>query len=194
MRSFTSALSIAVLASGMVAAQSSTTTIDIVEAGATEAPSAGIAGSIVSVNAISTIIAIQCTSSNTDCPITSPWTITQGPSTFSMSVAFSTLSEGVEVELTIDENCKITSSTAGASCTNSVGFELSLDGSKTSTNTIEKPTFTAGDLSYQKLLITAGVEKFSQPQATETPGAAPRIGVKGAAMAMVAGAAAFGLM
>jgi hypothetical protein len=78
-----------------------------------------------------------------------------------------------------------------------VGVEASYGGESSSTNTIEKPTFAADEITYQTLLITGGVEKFSQPSATQTPvGAAGRIGVgmEGAAIGMVAGIIAIGLM
>jgi hypothetical protein len=198
MPSFTSTLFIAVLASSLVAAQNpSTTYIQVIAAGTTQPPTAGVAGSIVGVNAVATTIAVACTSSNVDCPVVNPWTVTQGASTFSMSAAWSTYSAGIEVGFTIDENCKITSSTAGATCTASIGLEASYGGESSSTNTIEKPTFAADEITYQTLLITGGVEKFSQPSATQTPvGAAGRIGIgmEGAAIAMVAGIIAIGLM
>jgi hypothetical protein len=199
MPSFTSAVSalfIAFLANSLVTAQdASTTVIQVIAAGTTQPPTLGVAGSIVGVNAVATTIAIVCTSSNTDCPVVNPWTVTQGPSTFSMSAAWSTYSEGLEVGLTIDENCKITSSTAGATCTNSIGVEASYEGQSSSTNSIEKPTFAADEITYQTLLITGGVEKFSQPSATQTPvGAAGRIGIGMEGAALVAGIIAIGLM
>jgi hypothetical protein len=112
MPSFTftvSALFIAVLANSLAAAQdASTTYIQVIAAGTTQPPTLGVAGSIVGVNAVVTTIAIVCTSSNSDCPVVAPWTVTQGASTFSMSAAWSIYSAGLEVGLTIDENCKVT--------------------------------------------------------------------------------------
>lgn len=58
-------------------------------------------------------------------------------------------------------------------------------GQKSSTNTVVKPTFAAAEITYQQLLVTGGVEKFSQPEATQTPkGSAGRAGIGGATMAL----------
>jgi hypothetical protein len=173
-------------------AQSSTTQIKLfaaATAGPTQASLQGVAGSIIDANAVATTVQIACTSNATDCPFPTPWTVTEGPSSWTMSAVFSTQSYGAEVWMTIAEACQITSSTQ-ASCSNSVGIAVSDGGLTTSTKTVLQTTFPSSEIYYQTLTVTGGLDKLNRPQATQTPtAAAGRMGMGGAAAAAAAVAA-----
>jgi hypothetical protein len=192
MRSVSYILATAALA---VAVSAQTTTeIQVFAAGPTDLPVTlsldNMAGSIVGANAVATTVAVDCVTSDSNCPITTPWTIIEGPSTFDMRLAMSTESEGLQIWVTITETCKITSLTS-ASCSNSVDITGSLDGVGTSTNSAAHTTYTSDEIYYQTLTITGGVSILNQPQATQTPAAgAGRMGLGGAAAAVAAAAAA----
>lgn len=76
---------------------------------------------------------------------------------------------GVPVTITIAENCNIVSSTEAATCTGTKIISASVEGHSTATSTIVTTTYSASDIKYDALLVTAGVEKLNSPQATQTP-------------------------
>ncbi|KAL1984544.1 hypothetical protein VTN96DRAFT_9044 [Rasamsonia emersonii] len=190
-------LSAAAALTAVVSAQSSTTTIQIFGAGPTQVPLNGVDASVVDANAAATTLALECTDEQL-CALKSPVTVTEGPSTYTLSAVFSTQTDGVDAEMTLMQNCHITSSTQGASCSVSLGIEISGDGISTSTNTATATSFASDEIYYRPLTVTAGVDKLNRPQATQTPhgAAAGRMGMGGAgagAAAAVAAAAAMGM-
>lgn len=189
---------LAAAALALTVSAQTTTEIQIFAAGPTNLPVSvnldNVAGSIVAANALATTVAIDCLSDASDCVLTKPVTFIEGPSTFSMDMALSTLSEGVEIWVTVKEDCEIMALTS-ASCSNSVGITISADGESTSTHTAMQTTFASDEVFYQTLTITGGVSLLTMPQATETPtAAAGRMGMAGGAAAAVAAVAAAGFL
>lgn len=111
--------------------------------------------------------ALECTDEQL-CALKSPVTVTKGPSTYTLSAVFSTQTNGVDAEMTLTQNCHITSSTQGASCSVSLGIEISGDGIATSMNTATATSFASDEIYYRPLTVTAGVDKLNRPQATQT--------------------------
>lgn len=151
-----------------------------------------IAGSIVNANALATTIAVECVSSASDCPVTTPWTVTEGPSTYHASVAVSSQRAGVQIWMTYEDDCTFGPSTT-YSCSGSVGVAFSASGVSKTSSSIVHTVVTSPVFSTETLKITGGVDKLNQLQATQTPtGAAGRVGMGGAAA--VAAIAAVGML
>lgn len=168
------------------------TTISMFNAGEATLSLTSVRASIVGADADATTYALDCLSGapETECALNSPITITEGPSTFTMSAVYSTKTAGVNAKATLVQDCEITSSTQGASCSVSVGVEVSTRGLSTSTGTSTITSFASDDIYYQPMTVTAGVEKLNAPQATEKSDVAARNpGISGAAAAALAGAA-----
>ncbi|KAJ9299880.1 hypothetical protein DTO271G3_2764 [Paecilomyces variotii] len=125
------------------------------------------------------------------CALHQPFTVTEGPSTWSVSAIFSGTTAGIEATITIDQKCKVTSSTQLASCSESVGLQVSTDGLSTSTGTTTITSYSSDEIYYPTMTVTGGIDKLNQPQATQTPDAAAgRVGMGEAAAAAVAAAVA----
>ncbi|PLB44648.1 hypothetical protein P170DRAFT_468284 [Aspergillus steynii IBT 23096] len=185
---FFSLLSAALVA--VVSADS--TTVEMFNAGRETLNLNSVRASIIGANAEATTYAVNCQSGApvTVCPLNSPITITEGPSTFTMSAVYSTKTLGVDAKATLVQDCDITSSTQRASCSVSVGIEVSTRGLSTSTGLSTVTSFASDDIYYQPMTVTAGAEKLNAPQATETSDVAARnTGISGAAAAALAGAA-----
>ncbi|KAI9929728.1 hypothetical protein ASPWEDRAFT_28422 [Aspergillus wentii DTO 134E9] len=173
-----------------------TTTVQVFNAGETTIPLSGVEASVVGANAIATTFAMQCKDNapTSLCDLDDPVTITAGPSTMTFSAVYTTKTLGVNVKLTLMNDCDVTSSTA-ASCSGSAGIYGSTLGVSRSSSTTWKTSYSSDDIYYQPLTVTAGVDKLNAPQATQTPDAAAagHVGVGGAAAAAVA-AAAYGFI
>ena len=176
-------------------------------------PISALQASIVSANALATTLALQCKPDAWDplCTVKSnppTITITEGPSTFTMSAVYPTKSAGVDGVMTLVQGCNITSSTKGAGC--SVDFTVDLSGSatgsggvtgagtgtKTATSTSLQTRLREDEIYYRPVTVTAGVEKLNAPEATQMPGAGSgggsgtgAGGIGGVAAAAVAAAA-----
>lgn len=179
---------------------SGTTTIRIFEAAETFVDASGLAGSIINANAIATTVLVQCTD-NDACGMGSI-TMTAGPSTWGYAVTTQEEAYGGVVTVTIELGCDVISSTQAATCKATEIATASYDGQKTDSTSSSTVTFASTDIFYNDLLITAGVEKLTSPQATETPkgAAAPgpvptgSLGVSVGGMAAAAVVAAAGLL
>ncbi|BCR87783.1 uncharacterized protein ACHE_40348S [Aspergillus chevalieri] len=181
-------------------ALSQTTTLKVFDAGESALPLTDIAASVVEVNALETILALNCAPNATAsiCPLETPFTLTYGPSTASLNAVYATKTSGVQAKMSLVEGCDITSSTQGASCSMSMVMGMSVRGVSTSTTTTTTTSFGEEDITYRDLAVTAGVSKLTAPEATQTPegGAAPGAvvngkGIGGLAAAAVAAAAMF---
>lgn len=176
-------------------------------------PLSALQASIVSANTLATTLALQCKPDAWDplCTVKSnppTITITEGPSTFTMSAVYPTKSAGVDGVMTLVQGCNITSSTKGAGC--SVDFTVDLSGSatgsggvtgagtgtKTATSTSLQTRLREDEIYYRPVTVTAGVEKLNAPEATQMPGAGSgggsgtgAGGIGGVAAAAVAAAA-----
>ncbi|ODM17042.1 hypothetical protein SI65_07441 [Aspergillus cristatus] len=181
-------------------ALSQTTTLKVFDAGESALPLTDIAASVVEVNALETVLALNCAPNATAsiCPLETPFTLTYGPSTASLNAVYATKTRGVQAKMSLVEGCDITSSTQGASCSMSMVIGMSVRGVSTSTTTTTTTSFGEEDITYRDLAVTAGVSKLTAPEATQTPegGAAPGAvvngkGIGGLAAAAVAAAAMF---
>lgn len=172
-------------------------------------PFSALQASIVSANALATTIALQCKPDAWDafCTINpdsdSPTiTITEGPSTFTMSAVYPTKSAGVDGVMTLVQDCNITSSTRGAGCSVSVrldGSGVSGGGSgsasasggktRTATSTSLQTRLREDEIYYRPVTVTAGVENLNAPEATQMPDAAASGHGAGGGMGGVAAAA-----
>lgn len=186
------------------AALSQTTTLKFFNAGEYSGPSAiplsDIAASVIEVNALETVLAMNCAPNATAsiCPLETPFTVTYGPSTASFNANYATKTRGVNARMSLVEGCDITSSTQGASCSMTMIMGVSVKGDSTSTTTSTTTSYGEEDITYRDLAVTAGVSKLTAPEATQTPegGAAPGAvvngkGIGGLAAAAVAAAAMF---
>ncbi|RAO70590.1 uncharacterized protein BHQ10_006602 [Talaromyces amestolkiae] len=178
---------------------SGTTTIKIFEAAETSVDAAGLAGSIININAIATTILVECIDTDI-CDSQASMTMVAGPSTW--GYAYTTVEElyGIPVHITAQLACNVVSSTQAATCTATEIVSASADGQKTDTTSTSTTTYASAQIFYDDLLITAGVEKLTSPQATETPkgAAAPvptgNLGLSVGGMAAAAVVAAAGLL
>ncbi|OJJ79793.1 uncharacterized protein ASPGLDRAFT_52326 [Aspergillus glaucus CBS 516.65] len=181
-------------------ALSQTTTLKVFDAGESALPLTDIAASVVKVNALETILALNCAPNATAsvCPLETPFTLTYGPSTATLNAAYATNTRGVQAKMSLLEGCDIVSSTQGASCSMSMVVGMSVRGVSTSTTTSTTTSYGSEDITYRDLAVTAGVSKLTAPEATQTPegGAVPGAvvngkGIGGLAAAAVAAAAMF---
>lgn len=177
-----------------------TTTIQVFDAGETAFPLSAVAASVVKVNALETVLALNCAADATEdfCPLKTPFTYTQAASTASVSAVYSTATNGASAKMTFVEGCDITSSTQGASCSMTMIVGMSMRGVSTATTTSTTMSFGSDEILYRGLAVTAGAEKLTAPEATQTPegAAVPAAavngkGIGGFAAAVVAAAAMF---
>ncbi|KAB8230304.1 hypothetical protein ETB97_007195 [Aspergillus alliaceus] len=182
--------------SATVAADDSTTVVQILNGHYNTIAFDELRGSVVGGDAQATTYAVNCKKDSSSCPITEPFTITQGPSTFTMSAVYTLNTLGAKGTGTLVQDCDITSSTATAVCSVSLGVQAAYKGQSTSTSFATKATGTgSAEVLYEPLTITAGLGNFNKagPTAATSTGAAAethpaRLGMAGAAVAAVAGA------
>ncbi|KAF7588007.1 hypothetical protein BBP40_006436 [Aspergillus hancockii] len=195
-RALQSLLLLAASLSASVAADDSTTVVQILNGHYNTLAFDDLRGSVVGGDAQATTYAVNCKDGSSSCPLTKPFTITQGPSTFTMSAVYTMSTGGAKGTATILQDCDITSSTATAVCSVSLGVKAAYDGHSTATSLATKATATgSAEVLYEALTITAGLSNFNKvgPTAATPTGAAvenhpARIGMAGAAVAAVAGA------
>ncbi|KAL4943061.1 hypothetical protein BDV06DRAFT_190768 [Aspergillus oleicola] len=150
---------------------------------------ASTAASIVSVNAYETTFAIACLDDapTSICSIKDPWTMVQGISTFSLSAQYTALEWQPPVTATLDYKCDYESYSVSASCTYSMSYSGSSDGMETTSGYSTETSIPTDQATYYQLLVTGGVDKLSEPEATETPEGAAA-GFAGPVQAMVTAA------
>ncbi|GIJ92542.1 hypothetical protein Asppvi_001820 [Aspergillus pseudoviridinutans] len=139
---------------------------------------ASTGASVAGINAAATTYNVGCLKDapKTDCNIKNSWTIIQGPETVSATAVYtaSTSNKETSYDITVTESyeCKIRSRTESASCTMSIGMSGSVDGATIASSTSSSATYSPATSRYAELVVTAGVDKFTAPEATKTPGAA----------------------
>ncbi|KAA8642616.1 hypothetical protein EYZ11_010109 [Aspergillus tanneri] len=154
-----------------------------------------LAASIINVHAGATTYQVKCVDDSDACELAVPATVTQGPSEFTMNAVVVTGAGGIKGTGTVQEACKITSSTQGASCSVSVGIEVSTLGVSTSTSWTTATSIDSDDITYRAVTVTADVNKLNSPQATEAAEAAGvAAGVQYGGAAAAAVIAAIGLL
>ncbi|KAL2862582.1 uncharacterized protein BJX67DRAFT_366080 [Aspergillus lucknowensis] len=151
---------------------------------------ASTGASVVSVNALETTYEVACLDSapTESCSIKDPWSIVQAISTFSLSAEYTALDWNPPVTATLDYGCTYTNYTLSATCTYSVSYSGSSDGQETSSSFSTETSWPADQVTYYELYVTGGVDKFDEPEATETPGAAAAGGFGGPVQAMITAA------
>ncbi|KAL4920918.1 hypothetical protein BDW62DRAFT_198370 [Aspergillus aurantiobrunneus] len=129
------------------------------------------AASIVSINALETTYEVSCLESapTETCSIADPWTIIQGISTYSVSGVYTAFDRAPPLTVTVQDECSFESWSASASCTYSATYAGSSDGAETSSSFSLETGVAEADVTYYRLMVTGGVEKMSEPEATETP-------------------------
>lgn len=157
------------------AASSSTTTVPYFfpEFPVTIPYYASTAASVAGINALATTYEIKCLKDapKSDCDIAHPWTLIQGPATFSFTGVYTAINNALTA--TRDLKCTYTSTSLSASCSISYEATGSTSGASYSTGTVFSTSPVPTDsISYYGMLVTAGIESFTAPQATQTPGAA----------------------
>jgi hypothetical protein len=138
------------------------------------------AASVAGINAEATTYHVGCVKDapKTDCDYPASWTIIQGPETVSVSGKYiaSTSGKSTSYDITVTQSyeCSLKSSTESASCTMSVGMSGSIGGATYASSTSSKATYSTAPItnSYHQLTVTAGLNSFTAPQATETGAAA----------------------
>jgi len=185
---------------GHVPAQTtaSTTVVSVFEAASelSRFPLKNVAASLINVNAVMTTYAIGCApgAEQSACEIKNSATLVQGPSTWSLAGTYTAQTLGESVTVTVDEACSLGGTTT-ASCSFSYDEQATLNGESTSTSSVVQTSYTADQITFAPLTVTAGVSKFYGPQATQTPtgaAVAPRAtGIPLAAAAMAAAAVGF---
>ncbi|KJK62059.1 hypothetical protein P875_00086412 [Aspergillus parasiticus SU-1] len=149
----------------------------------------GTAGSVAGINAKETTYHISCTKDapKSLCQIDKPWTMIQAQDSWSLTGVYTAWSSGKDaVTATQDYSCTFTHWSESASCALTVKATGTLEGGKWSSDASTKVSVASDKVTTWGLLVTGGVESFTMPQATQTPGAAVG-GVMGNARAVVTG-------
>jgi hypothetical protein len=164
-----------ILLAALAATVFADTEVQVFQPGPTTLPLRAVRASIVDANAVATTLAIHCEGNvypvnppDGACAVCSPFTITQGYSTYSVSAVYSASAGGVEETHTVVQDCDITASTSLAACTLSARVEVSALGRRTTTTSSGTVTLHSGDIWYTPVLVTAGTERLTASRATQT--------------------------
>lgn len=135
------------------------------------------AASVAGINAIATTYQVDCMDDapKTECHIKKPWTVIQGPQTYSITGAYIGWSTGKvnAVTATRDLGCTFTSYSESASCSYTYKATGTVNGLDYSTSVSDSTSnIPSGSISYYALPVTAGAPSFTAPAATKTPDAA----------------------
>lgn len=131
----------------------------------------GVAASVVGVNSHVTTYAVSCYSAAAtgDCEIKKPWTLIQGPNTFSLTGQYTAAASEYVSTVTVDRDfkCSFTSSSLSPSCVFKqlvTGIQAGASYSSATSTT----TTTRFNLDYRGMMITAGYEKLPATTATNS--------------------------
>lgn len=130
------------------------------------------AASVAGINADATTYHISCLNDapSTDCQIKTPFTMIQGPQTFSFTGVYTAeRTGGLQITAYRDFDCKFTSSSISASCSFSYSATGSASGMKyaTSTSTTTSNIPSKSVTSY-KLAVTGSADSLHKSTATTT--------------------------
>ncbi|KAE8141032.1 hypothetical protein BDV38DRAFT_219230 [Aspergillus pseudotamarii] len=135
----------------------------------------GTAGSVAGINAKETTYHISCTKDapKSLCQIDKPWTMIQAQESWSLTGVYTAWSsEKDAVTATQDYSCTFKHWSESASCALTVKATGTWGGGSWSSSTSTKVSVASDKVTTWGLLVTGGVESFTMPQATQTPGAA----------------------
>ncbi|PYI00111.1 hypothetical protein BO71DRAFT_312352 [Aspergillus ellipticus CBS 707.79] len=130
-----------------------------------------MAGSIVGVDTSNqTTIAINCVQSLlANCSFSSyvlPITVTKGPSTFALSLSSTTKRSADYTIFVQSQECDIISSTESASCMVYTSWWYSNSSTSTSMSKTNTVALSPAQITYDTLMVTAGIEKLLAPATT----------------------------
>ncbi|KAL2811267.1 hypothetical protein BJX63DRAFT_399554 [Aspergillus granulosus] len=133
-----------------------------------------VAASVVSINAVATTYEASCLdgAATESCSIKDPWTITQGINTYRLNGEYTAFAGHPPVTATLDYDCSFESWSISAECTYSFSYSGSSDNAELSSSWSTTTSIASDHVEYYQLIVTGGVDKFDEPEATETPGAA----------------------
>ncbi|PYI19786.1 hypothetical protein BO86DRAFT_274859, partial [Aspergillus japonicus CBS 114.51] len=153
-----------------LSAAASTTTINLFQPGEETVPYSDVEASIIGVTGDTTTVAIVCgpSAAASNCALHSPVTITEGPSTFTVSAVITSTTDDAEYTVTLVEDCDITSVTQGASCSISMDYTVAYSGETTSYSTAMEASLPARLMKYSPVTVTAGADKLSSSAAKAT--------------------------
>ncbi|KAJ5620260.1 hypothetical protein N7510_004244 [Penicillium lagena] len=139
-------------------------------------PYASTAASVAGINALYTTYQIKCLDDapKAECQIDTPWTLIEGPGTYSLTGVYTRWGSGdVDLTATRQIDCTFTSSSLSASCSASYKATGTIGSISYSTSTsLSTSPIPTDSITYIAMLVTAGGKSFTEPQATQTPGAA----------------------
>ncbi|KAJ5494410.1 hypothetical protein N7463_010497 [Penicillium fimorum] len=135
------------------------------------------AASVVGINAEATTYHVGCVEGidKSVCDIPTSWTVTQGPETVNFAaqyVATMVGTGGYDVTITETYDCSFKTYTESASCSMSASMGGIVRGGSTASSSSSTASSSLATSRYYKMDITGGVKSFTEPAATETPGAA----------------------
>ncbi|KAJ5196543.1 hypothetical protein N7449_007022 [Penicillium cf. viridicatum] len=137
-------------------------------------PWTSTAASVAGINALATTYRIGCLSDapKSDCEIATPWTMIQGPKTYSLTGVYTVSGSGTVNAVTGTQNfdCTFAKATESPSCSFSAKVTGTTAGVSysTSTSTSTKSLPTKSYTSYG-IEVTAGTALFTATQATQSP-------------------------
>ncbi|KAB8232665.1 hypothetical protein ETB97_012329 [Aspergillus alliaceus] len=135
----------------------------------------GTAASVAGINAEETTYHISCTKGAPKeyCQIDKPWTLIQGKETFSMTGSYTVgTTETDRITATRHYDCKFKNYSESASCSFSVTVTGSVGGGPWSSSALLETSIPSSNVGFYDMVVTGGVDKFTKPEATKTPGAA----------------------
>jgi hypothetical protein len=170
-------LTLATALTGLVTADDKTTTIGYFggEVTLTQPTYSGTVGSVAGINAKATTYQINCSKGapKSLCQIDKPWTMIQGEETFSLTGVYTAWSSKSDaVTATTQIACSFKHYSESASCSASIGVTGTQGGGAWSSSASTTTSIASDKVSWYGLEVTGGLESFTKPQATETPGAA----------------------
>ncbi|KAA8651247.1 hypothetical protein EYZ11_013256 [Aspergillus tanneri] len=174
-------LTFAAALTGLVSADDKSTTVPYFGAviGLTQPTYSGTVGSVAGINAKATTYHISCEKDapKSLCQIDKPWTMIQGEETYSLTGVYTAWSsKSNAVTATHMSACSFKHFSESASCSMSVGVTGTQGGGKWSSSTSTKTSIASDKVTRYGLKVTGGLESFTKPQATESPGAAAAVG------------------
>lgn len=137
-------------------------------------PWTSTAASVAGINAVATTYRIGCLSGapKSDCEIATPWTMIQGPKTYSLTGVYTVSGSGTVNAVTGTQkfDCTFAKATESPSCSFSVKVTGTTAGVSysTSTSSSTKNLPTKSYTSYG-IDVTAGTASFTASEATKTP-------------------------
>ncbi|PYH47741.1 putative GPI anchored cell wall protein [Aspergillus saccharolyticus JOP 1030-1] len=163
MRTTTLLTTAATLGLATITNAATTTTINLFQPGEETIPYDDVEASVIAVNGDTTTLAIVCgpSAAASTCALHSPVTITEGPSTFTVSAVITSTTDDAAYTVTLIEDCDITSVTQGASCSISMDYTVAYSGITTSYATSAEASLEASLMKYSPVTVTAGADKLS---------------------------------